>query len=135
MPRDIIAFPTFVQAKAPEFAKPSVTLMRAPKAVGEVRHVTLGPLNEECDLFDRINDSQGHPFAERFLTAASPGIVCAAMLNEHYASDDDYIVAVADALRPEYQRIVERGYVLQLDCPDLAMERHTSYADRSLADF
>jgi len=134
VPRDIITFPTFVQAKAPDFSKPSVTLMRAPKAVGEVRHVRLGPLNDECDLFDRVA-AEGAPFAERFLTAASPGIVCAAMMNEHYASDDDYVVAVADALRPEYQRIVERGYVLQIDAPDLAMERHTSYADRSLEDF
>jgi 5-methyltetrahydropteroyltriglutamate--homocysteine methyltransferase len=47
VPRDIITFPTFMQAKAPEFSKPSVTLMRAPKAVGEVRHVSLGPLNDE----------------------------------------------------------------------------------------
>jgi len=97
--------------------------------------VSLGPLNDECDLFDRINGADAQPFAERFLTAASPGIVCAAMLNEHYTTDDDYVTAVADALRPEYQRIVERDYVLQLDCPDLAMERHVAYADRSIADF
>ena len=134
IPRDIVAFPSFVQAKAPEFSRPSVTLMQAPKAVGEVRHVSMGPLDDECDLFDRVV-AEGTAFAERFLTAASPGIVCAAMMNEHYVTDDDYIIAVGEALRPEYARIVERGYLLQIDAPDLAMERHTAYADRSLAEF
>src|SRR5207249_2552461 len=70
-----------------------------------------------------------------FMTAASPGIVASAMLNEHYPSYAEYLTAVADALRVEYETIVAAGFVLQVDCPDLAMERHTSYADRPLEDF
>jgi 5-methyltetrahydropteroyltriglutamate--homocysteine methyltransferase len=109
--------------------------MTAPKAIDEVTHGTIEPLHEECDGFDAALSETGGGFGETFMTAASPGIVCAAMLDDHYASDDDYVAAVAEALRPEYEYIVSRGYVLQLDCPDLAMERHVVFADRPLADF
>src|SRR5438067_43778 len=68
-------------------------------------------------------------------TAASPGIVAAAMENRHYASREEYVHAVAAALGTEYRAIVERGLLLQIDAPDLAMERHTLFADRPLADF
>ena len=57
------------------------------------------------------------------------------MLNEHYPSYDEYVTAVGDALAHEYQTIVANGYVLQIDAPDLAMERHTSFADKPLAEF
>ncbi len=133
MVRDAMV-PGFIELKMPDFNRKSVSLMTAPKAIAEVTHGTIDPMREECNAFDAaLGETDG--FAETFMTAASPGIVCAGMLNEFYPSDDDYVTAVADALRPEYQGIVSRGYVLQLDCPDLAMERHISYADRSLADF
>lgn len=57
------------------------------------------------------------------------------MLNEHYPSLQDYVSAVADALRVEYETIVARGMLLQIDAPDLALERHTSYAGLPLNDF
>jgi len=57
------------------------------------------------------------------------------MLNEHYSRFEDYVGAVADALKVEYETIVSRGMVLQIDAPDLALERHTSYAQRPLKDF
>ena len=69
------------------------------------------------------------------MTAPSPGIVAAAMANEHYPRFEDYLAAVATALRTEYEYIVSQGFVLQIDAPDLAMERHTSFADRPLAEF
>jgi 5-methyltetrahydropteroyltriglutamate--homocysteine methyltransferase len=139
--RDITAYPTFLQLKLPDYSKEQVSLVRAPKAVAEVRHATLEPLRQECDGFEMaLGEASApirgvSPFAELFMTAASPGIVAAAMLNEHYATYEDYVFAVADAMRPEYEHIVSRGFVLQVDCPDLAMERHTSYADRPLRDF
>ncbi len=125
----------FLEHKMPDFSRKSVTLMQAPKAIGDVTHATIEPLREECDGFEAALVETGAGFGETFMTAASPGIVCAGMLNAHYASDDDYVTAVADALRPEYEYIVSRGYVLQLDCPDLAMERHIVFAERPLADF
>ena len=74
-------------------------------------------------------------FVEPFLTAPSPGIVAAAMKNEHYDSEEAYLAAVASALQVEYEAIVGHGFLLQLDCPDLALERQVSYQDRPLADF
>jgi len=134
--RDIIAFPSFLNLKLPEYnTRPSVTLVRAPKAVSEVQHVSMDPITEECADFSRLLEAEGNPFAETFMTAASPGIIAAGMLNDFYPTEDDYVTAVADAMRPEYQQILAAGFVLQLDCPDLAMERHSSYADRSLDDF
>ncbi len=69
------------------------------------------------------------------MTAASPGIVASAMENRHYASMEQYVGAVAAALASEYHTIVDRGLLLQIDAPDLALERHTLFAPRPLADF
>jgi 5-methyltetrahydropteroyltriglutamate--homocysteine methyltransferase len=134
--RDIVHFPSFVQLRLPRFAaKTMVSLGGAPKAVGPVRYVDSAAVDTECADYTRILASLQGAFAESFMSAASPGIVAAAMLNEYYASDDDYVHALAAALQTEYEHIVSHGFVLQLDCPDLAMERHTSFADRPLADF
>ena len=72
---------------------------------------------------------------ETFLTAPSPGMVSAIVLNEHYPSEEAYLAALAEALRVEYETIVASGFLLQLDCPDLARERHNTYQDRPLEDF
>ena len=74
-------------------------------------------------------------FVEPFLTAPSPGIVASAILNEYYDSEEAYLDALAAALQVEYEAIVGQGFLLQLDCPDLALERHVSYQDRPLSDF
>lgn len=133
--RDITQFPSFLSLKLPDFSRTMVSLMNAPKAVGPIRYVDRSTLEQECDDYLRILAAQPRGFAESFMSAASPGIVAAAMLNEHYARYDDYVMALADALKTEYEYIVSRGFVLQVDCPDLAMERHTSFADRPLGAF
>src|SRR6185312_340040 len=69
------------------------------------------------------------------LTLASPGLVPAFQPNEFYPSHDAYIEAVAEAMQPEYEAIARAGFVLQLDCPDLAMARHTGFQDLSEAEF
>ena len=74
-------------------------------------------------------------FVEAFLTAPSPGIIAAIVQNEHYDTFEAYLDALSAALQVEYEAIVRNGFLLQLDCPDLALERHTSYRDRPLADF
>jgi 5-methyltetrahydropteroyltriglutamate--homocysteine methyltransferase len=133
--RDIVCYRSFLELKLPEFSRTMVSLLNAPKAVGEVRYADRSEVEKECADFRRILGEQKSSFAEPFLSAASPGIVAAAMLNEHYPRYDDYVMALADALRVEYRHIIEQGFVLQLDCPDLAMERHTSFADRPLGEF
>jgi len=133
--KDIVHFRTFLDLKLPDFSKTMVNLMNAPKAVGEVRYVDRSQVEKECADYRRIHAQQGAAFRESFMSAASPGIVAAAMLNEYYDCYEDYVFAVADALRVEYEYIASQGFVLQLDCPDLAMERHTSFADHPLGPF
>ena len=132
--RDIVQYRSFLQRmRIGEMQM--VDLMHAPMAVGEIRYQDRGPLERECADFKRILDIQQGKFVEAFMTAPSPGIIASAMLNQHYGNYEQYVIALADALRVEYRQIVDSGFVLQVDAPDLAMERHTSYADRPLSDF
>lgn len=133
--RDITHYPSFLQLKLPDFGRTMVSLMNAPQAVGPVTYTNRRHVEDECALLARATAEQESRFLECFMTAASPGIVASAMLNAHYPSYEEYVTAVADALATEYQTIVAHGYVLQLDAPDLAMERHTSFADKPLSDF
>lgn len=72
---------------------------------------------------------------DAFLNAASPGVVASFLANQHYPSHEAYIGAVAEAMREEYEAIVTAGFVLQIDCPDLAMSRHATFQDMSEAAF
>jgi 5-methyltetrahydropteroyltriglutamate--homocysteine methyltransferase len=73
--------------------------------------------------------------AEAFMSAASPGVISIFLANHHYKKHDDYLAALAEAMRPEYQAITNAGLILQIDCPDLAMGRHIQFPDASLAEF
>ena len=70
-----------------------------------------------------------------FLNAASPGVVASFLPNHFYRSYRDYVEAIAAAMREEYEAIVAAGFVLQIDCPDLAMSRHTAFQDLSDEQF
>ncbi len=133
--KDITQYSSFLELKLADFSRVMVSLINAPQAIGEVRYVDRRPLEDECTGFKNLLREQGQQFVETFMTAASPGIVASAMLNAHYRGYDEYVLAVAEALHTEYQYITAQGFILQIDCPDLAMERHTSFAERSLADF
>ena len=133
--RDITAFPSFLELKLPQFARDQISLVRTPQAIGAVRHADGAPLARELDTLARILAEQPGGFAETFVTAASPGIIASAMGNAHYDSTEAYVMAVAEAMTPEYEAVAARGVLLQIDCPDLAMERHTAFADRPLDDF
>ncbi|HEX4818900.1 MAG TPA: hypothetical protein VFV00_01745 [Acidimicrobiales bacterium] len=106
-----------------------MNLFGAPAAIGEVTYRGTAEVDAECALV------AGAPFVETFMTAASPGIVASAMQNRHYPSIEEYVHALGAALSTEYHAIVDRGLLLQIDAPDLAMERHTLFADRPLEDF
>jgi 5-methyltetrahydropteroyltriglutamate--homocysteine methyltransferase len=70
-----------------------------------------------------------------FMTAASPGVIDTFMPSTYYTNDEEYLRALGSAMRDEYQAIVEAGFVLQIDCPDLGMSRHTRFAGLSLEEF
>jgi 5-methyltetrahydropteroyltriglutamate--homocysteine methyltransferase len=106
-----------------------------PTAIGDVRYLDRAAIDAECDDFRAALDRLGNPFVEPFVTAPSPGIVAAALRNDYYPSEDAYLAALGKALQVEYEAIVNHGFLLQLDCPDLAMERHFTYQDKPLGDF
>ena len=74
-------------------------------------------------------------FEEAFLSAASPGVISLFFRNEHYPTEEAYIFAIAEAMRPEYETIARAGIVLQIDCPDLGMGRHIQHADLTLPEW
>ncbi len=112
-----------------------VDLLKAPKAIAEVNYVNVAPIEQECDQLKRLLNETGGGFSQAFISSPSPGIVAAAMQNEHYPDLEAYVNAVAEALRTEYTNIASAGFILQIDAPDLALERHTLFQDKPLADF
>jgi 5-methyltetrahydropteroyltriglutamate--homocysteine methyltransferase len=116
-------------------AREAVSNMDPPKAIGEVRYIDDSELKSEIADFRAVLEAKPNAFVEPFLTAPSPGIIAAAMKNEFYDSEEAYLEALGKALSIEYEAIVNSGFLLQLDCPDLALERHLSYQDRPLGEF
>ena len=133
--RDLTAYPQFLSLMLPHFARTSVSLMTAPKCVGPIRYVDRAPLETELARFARVRAAAKGAFSETFWTVPSPGIIACAMTNAHYASLYDYVDALAEALRVELEAAAAAGHVVQIDAPDLAMERHTLFADRPIAEF
>ena len=78
---------------------------------------------------------KGAKASEGFMSAASPGVVSLFFKNEHYPSHEAYLFAIAEAMRHEYETVAKGGFVLQIDCPDLAMGRHIQYAALSVEEF
>jgi len=78
---------------------------------------------------------QGVQSEEAFMPAASPGAIAQVMQNSYYPTQEAYLYALAEAMRYEYEAIVAAGFLLQLDCPDLAMQRHVRFADASIDEF
>jgi 5-methyltetrahydropteroyltriglutamate--homocysteine methyltransferase len=133
--RDFADHPDFAEMWARRLMNTS-KVFDAPAAESAVRYKDLQPAKRECDMFDAALAVHTGAFEETFMTAASPGIVCTTMRNAgHYDSHESYVRAVAAELRQEYELIHERGYLLQLDCPDLAMEWHGMFQNGTVKDF
>jgi 5-methyltetrahydropteroyltriglutamate--homocysteine methyltransferase len=123
---DLVAYPSYLARLFAAVVGPNyVDLLHPPKAIGEVRYINREPLEHECADYVGIASDYQPGFRESFMTAPSPGIIALAMLNDHYPTLEAYVAALADALRVEYETIVGRGLVLQIDAPDLAGERPT----------
>jgi 5-methyltetrahydropteroyltriglutamate--homocysteine methyltransferase len=107
----------------------------APQALAEVHYTDLSEAARECDLFQQCLAEQPQSFVEPFMTAASPGIIATTLLNAYYDSYEHYVMALAKQMQCEYEFIHSRGLTLQLDCPDLAMERARYFQNDSLERF
>ncbi len=137
---DVEHYPIFKRALEQQNAvRDMVSNFAPPKVIGEINYVGAADAMRECTDFREVLDGRkrdgARGFVQAFLTAPSPGIVVAAIRNEHYDTEDAYLAAVGRALQVEYETIAAQGFLLQLDCPDLALEHHISFQDRPLADF
>jgi 5-methyltetrahydropteroyltriglutamate--homocysteine methyltransferase len=106
-----------------------------PKAIGEVKYRDPRAIADECRHFENVLAEMPDGFVEPFMSAPSPGILAMAVRNEHYDTLGAYLTALGSALRVEYKAIVEHGFLLQIDAPDLALERHLTFKERAVADF
>jgi 5-methyltetrahydropteroyltriglutamate--homocysteine methyltransferase len=102
--------------------------------IAPVKLVTLDPLWEDIRRFKAALARHGDS-VKAFMNAASPGLISAFQLNRYYPTQDAYLADLSAAMQPEYEAIVDQGFLLQLDCPDLAMSRHTGFQDLSDDEF
>ena len=129
-PADLEDFPGFLERQNKSGGTPTY---RRPKCVGPVAPKTLAPLDE--DLKHMAAALAKHRPTGGFMNAASPGVIALFQPNEHYPTQDAYLEALGEAMRPEYEAIVAAGLFLQLDSPDLGLGRHMMYKGRSDADY
>jgi 5-methyltetrahydropteroyltriglutamate--homocysteine methyltransferase len=131
--RDYEEYPELVEDLMRRFPKRS-RMQNAPEAQAELHYLDLAPIQTEIARL-RTAASTVPGFTECFLTAPSPGIISTTMFNAHYASHEAYLAALAREMSNEYRAIHDAGFILQLDSPDLAMDRAMFYRDASDAEF
>jgi 5-methyltetrahydropteroyltriglutamate--homocysteine methyltransferase len=131
--REFEEFPELVEYLTHRF--PAVSKQQnAPQARGELHYHDTSQIEAEIARYKRVA-GDGKPFAEEFMTAPSPGIVASTMLNAYYDSNEAYLAALAREMSKEYLAIHQAGLILQIDAPDLAMDRTMFYRDRTDAEF
>lgn len=143
---DLIEFPALLKKLADTGA---TARYRRPRCVGAIAVKSLEPVQTDLanlkaavaeahavspGALQGPNAPAGRP-VEAFMNAASPGVIALFQPNDYYRTQDEYLEAVAEAMRAEYEAIVGAGVLLQIDAPDLGMGRHTLYKDRSVEDY
>jgi 5-methyltetrahydropteroyltriglutamate--homocysteine methyltransferase len=131
---DLLAHPDLIPSFRRRFPH-SAKVTNAPQAIAEIAYTDVAAIGDELARFERQRAAAGAAFAEAFMTAPSPGIVATTMLNAFYDSHEAYLAALARELRHEYRAIHEAGLILQIDAPDLAMERVMQFQDETDAGF
>jgi 5-methyltetrahydropteroyltriglutamate--homocysteine methyltransferase len=134
---DVDRYPEFKRMWAEQHAARTQvsSLGGLPKAIGEVKYLDARAIADECRHFQGVLAGAPGAFAEPFMSAPSPGILAMAVRNEYYDTLDSYLAALGAALQVEYEAITAHGFLLQIDAPDLALERHITFKDRPVADF
>jgi 5-methyltetrahydropteroyltriglutamate--homocysteine methyltransferase len=123
--REFEEFPELVASLMRRF--PHVSRQQnAPECQSELKYLDIKPLESEIARFKKI---AGNKFGEAFMTAPSPGIISTTMLDAFYGSQDKYLSAISREMKNEYQAIHKAGLLLQIDAPDLAMDRTMMYRD------
>ncbi len=132
--RDLLDFPDYA-AMLEVRRSAAARIGNAPQAIAEVEYADLAEAARECELFLRYTEAHPRKFTERFMTAASPGVIATILLSAYYDSHERYVMALAREMRKEYELIHARGLLLQVDCPDLAMERARFFQREPLERF
>jgi 5-methyltetrahydropteroyltriglutamate--homocysteine methyltransferase len=130
VPLDLQDYPDF-RARMAVFAGKQ-TFKRS-SCVGPIQYI--GHADLEQDIAHLRAAAAAHGAREAFMNAASPGVVSAFQPNRYFPTHAAYVEAIGEAMRTEYEAIANAGFILQLDCPDLAMARHTGFQDLTEAEF
>ena len=131
---DIGDFPGYLARLAAKRGKGDVSRVFAPPAcTGPIRVKDSEAVKQDIEILKAA--TAGVRAEDVFVTAASPGVIALFFANHHYPTREKYLEAIAEAMREEYEAIAAAGFVLQLDCPDLAMGRHFGFANESLETF
>ena len=125
--KDFVEHPDLVATFGRRFVH-RAKISNAPQAIADVKYTDTGPIKDEIARFRKY---ASNAFAEQFMTAPSPGIVATTLMNAHYDSHEAYLNALAKEIRKEYVAIHEAGLILQVDAPDLAMERVMNFQDET----
>ena len=129
-PADLDDFPT---AALSSRRRRSSTRFSRPECTGPISYRSKDSV--AADIARMQEATRQHGIKRAFLTAASPGLIAIFHPNRHYPTHESYLTALAEAMRVEYQEIINAGFELQIDCPDLAMGRHTIFKNSSDAAF
>lgn len=129
---DILEFPNVSRAY---FNDPGVRSLNRHRPACDGPVSSRGTAEADTDIAHFKQALARNPAVEAFMNAASPGVVSMFLGNTHYSTEEEFLYAVADAMKPEYEAIVNAGFLLQLDCPDLAMTRHREFANSPVEDF
>jgi len=127
---DLAEFPSYAER---ELGREGLRVLRTPACNAPIEYTGQAALQR--DIVNFKASLEGARFEEAFMTAASPGVISLFLENQHYPSHEAYLAALSDAMRVEYEAIHEAGFLLQIDCPDLAMGRHIQFAGKSLDEF
>jgi 5-methyltetrahydropteroyltriglutamate--homocysteine methyltransferase len=133
-PREFEDFPLFAERLLSRFPRRGKQF-NAPQAVADIHYQDLSAITREIELLKRQAKAAGKQPGDVFMTAPSPGIISTTLVNAHYASHEDYLFALAREMRNEYRAISEAGLILQIDAPDLAMDRHIAFQDLSETEY
>ena len=128
--QDLVDFPALATRV---FGDPGRSRRQTPACTGPIAFD--GPQAVAADIENLKRATAGDRVSDCFLTAASPGVIALFFRDDYYRSREEYLFAIADAMRHEYRLITDAGFVLQVDCPDLGMGRHIQFADLTIEEF
>ena len=128
--RDLVDFPEMAKRV---FGDPGRSRRKTPACTGPIG--VRDPAAAQADVDNLKAATTGVTVDDVFVSAASPGVISLFFRDDHYGSHEAYLFAIADAMRHEYETVARGGFILQLDCPDLAMGRHIQFAGLGLEEF